>query len=148
MRATVTNGAAVFWLLALIAISTAVQGAPAYKCTDAEGRTTYTQLPVEGADCRQLNTRGYTPSPPPQKTPPAQNAPSATPEPAPAHSDSAGAQDPKARNCKLAQRNLEILQSDQPVVRTGADGRQVVLDAEQRAAALAQARKDLGYWCE
>ncbi|MEZ5583883.1 MAG: hypothetical protein R3F37_15095 [Candidatus Competibacteraceae bacterium] len=42
---------------------------------------------------------------------------------------------------------MKALESSQPVVRTNEQGQRIVLDTEQRNAALAQARKDMNYYC-
>jgi hypothetical protein len=52
-----------------------------------------------------------------------------------------------AKNCETARNNVKALEGSQPVVRTDAEGRRIVLDTEQRNAALAQARKDMTYYC-
>ncbi|MDG4554625.1 MAG: DUF4124 domain-containing protein [Candidatus Competibacter sp.] len=55
--------------------------------------------------------------------------------------------DLRAKNCEVAKKNVETLQSDRPVVKTDAQGNKVALDAQQREAELQKARKDQDYFC-
>ena len=52
-----------------------------------------------------------------------------------------------AENCKFAQSNRAILDSDRDVVSTDPDGNKVVMSAKERQAALKQAEKDIAYYC-
>jgi hypothetical protein len=147
MRTIIWTISAMFWLLASGPLSP-VSAATAYRCTLPDGQVVYTELPPAGARCQALTTRGYSPSTPsgtpPAATPPPDSDESQTePEVVPDEQ-----QQQRQRACTIARRNLGLLESDQPVVRTNAEGEQVVLDDEQRAAALAQARKDVDYWCD
>jgi hypothetical protein len=54
----------------------------------------------------------------------------------------------RAKNCEIARKNVEVLQSDRPVFKTDAQGKRVAIDAEQRAAELQRATKDQDYFCE
>lgn len=53
----------------------------------------------------------------------------------------------RAKNCEIARKNVEVLQSDRPVIKTDAQGNRVAIDAEQRAAELQKAMKDQEYFC-
>ncbi len=57
------------------------------------------------------------------------------------------AEEVRAKNCEIARKNVEILQSDRPVFKTDAQGNRVALDAEQRAAELQNSMKDQDYFC-
>ncbi len=57
------------------------------------------------------------------------------------------AADIRAKNCEIAKKNIQILESDRPVLMPDAKGNKVALDAEQRAAALQKAKKDMDYNC-
>lgn len=57
------------------------------------------------------------------------------------------AEEVRAKNCEIARKNVEILQSDRPVFKTDAQGSRVALDAEQRAAELQNSMKDQDYFC-
>ncbi len=142
MRSIIPAAAGV---LALVVASIAQAAAPAvYKCTSADGHITYTQTPPNNVDhCTQLGNTGAEvppPAPPKRPTPPPQKSAPATKAPA-------GDAAIRHKNCALAQHNLKILTSDQPVVETQSNGKQVTLDKARRANALKQTRKDLNYWC-
>ena len=51
-----------------------------------------------------------------------------------------------AKNCEVAKKNVETLQSDRPVVKADAQGNKVALDAQQRATELQKAQKDQDYF--
>lgn len=142
MRLTIPTAAAV---LALLAVTGARAEPTTYRCTDAQGQVSYTQTPADLSHCEPLTARGYvvkpTPKPP---APPAKKPPAPAPQPPPSKTNG---QTARAKNCKISRHNLQILESDQPVVQTDANGKQSVLDAEQRKQALTQTRKDIDYWC-
>ena len=48
----------------------------------------------------------------------------------------------------IDRKNVEVLQSDRPVIKADAQGKRVAIDAEQRAAELQKAMKDQDYFCE
>ena len=56
-------------------------------------------------------------------------------------------EDARTKNCEAAKKNLKILQSDSPVVKTDAKGNKVALDPQQREAELKKAQKDQDYFC-
>ncbi len=56
-------------------------------------------------------------------------------------------EDVRVKNCEIARKNVETLQSDRPIVKTDAQGNKVALDAQQREAELQKARKDQDYFC-
>ena len=56
-------------------------------------------------------------------------------------------EDVRAKNCEVAKKNVETLQSDRPVVKADAQGNKVALDAQQRTTELQKAQKDLDYFC-
>lgn len=53
----------------------------------------------------------------------------------------------RAKNCEVARKNAQVLESDRPVVRTNAEGKKVLLEGEARQAELQKAKKDLDYFC-
>lgn len=53
------------------------------------------------------------------------------------------AADIRTKNCEIAKKNIEILESGKPVLVPDAKGNKVPLDAEQRAAELQKAKKDM-----
>lgn len=55
--------------------------------------------------------------------------------------------DTRAKNCEISKKNIQILESDRPVIMPDAKGNKAPLDAEQRAAALQKAKKDMDYNC-
>lgn len=149
MRATtLTIGALCGWL-ALNSIPP-VEAATAYRCTLPDGRVVYTELRPPDAQCQPLSARGHV-----RSTPPA--APPADDDPAPDETeqddeveqdDEADDAERRRQACATARRNLELLESGRPVSRVDADGERVVLDAEQRAAALARTRESIAEWCD
>lgn len=56
-------------------------------------------------------------------------------------------QDQRTKNCEIAKKNVEVLQGDSQIVKTNAEGKKVVVDAEQRTAELKKAQKDADYFC-
>ncbi len=120
----------------LVAGSTSAEGRTAYRCVHPDGRVEYTAMAVQGMDCQELPAwfiGGGSAQPP-------VTAPTDTP--------ATDADDPRRSNCEAARYNLEILQGEAPVARTDEAGNPLPLSAEQRAAALEQARKDVDYWCD
>lgn len=57
------------------------------------------------------------------------------------------AEEVRVKNCEIARKNVEVLQSDRPVIKTDAQGNRVAIDAEQRAQELQKATKDRDYFC-
>ncbi len=126
-------------LLLFTLTATAQQGSrPIHKCVHPDGRIEYSALPVAAAECETI--AGMTPVPTTQ--PPATTAAEATPAPAETELT------PQQLNCQQAMRNLDILETDDTVAVTDAEGNTVLLDDERRAAALQQAIRDRDYWCE
>ncbi|MFO1351344.1 MAG: hypothetical protein U1F68_11995 [Gammaproteobacteria bacterium] len=138
------------WLTTLAPWTASAQTSGAYKCVDAQGQVKYTAVPEEGLECTSLRATPK-PSADPQaalqklreqvkatETPPAQanQQAAATPE------------EQKAKNCEVARKNLEMLQGKSEVVQTDAQGKKILVSAEQRAALTAQASKDISYFCQ
>lgn len=140
MRATaLTLGALCGWLT--LTSPPSAEAATAYRCTLPDGRVIYTELRPPDAQCQPLSASGHVRSAPPA-------APPADDDPA---SDETGQDDEVERrrqSCATARRNLELLESGRPVSRVDADGERVVLDAEQRAVALARTRESIAEWCD
>lgn len=57
------------------------------------------------------------------------------------------AQDTRIKNCEAAKKNIQVLQSGSPVVKTDEKGNKVALGTEQREAELKKAQKDQDYFC-
>ena len=53
----------------------------------------------------------------------------------------------RTKNCEIARKNVDVLQSERPVVKTDAEGKKVTISDEQRAQELQKARKDQDYFC-
>lgn len=127
------------WLL-FLPLQPALSAA-AFKCVTPDGSIEYLDLPKEGYSCTQLRTI-------PAPTPVAAEAPVSEQPEAADDSDNTDSENPKQKNCELARANLATLQSDKEVVVSDKDGNKSLLNAEQRQAALAQAQKDVSYWCD
>ena len=112
-----------------------------YKCVTPDGSIEYLDLPKEGYSCIQLRTI-------PAPTPVAAETPSSEQSEADNNSDNTASDDPKQKNCEVARANLATLQSGKEVVVSDEDGNKSLLNTEQRQAALAQAQKDVSYWCD
>ena len=106
-----------------------------YKCIHADGRIEYSALPIATAECETIAGMAPVSPPPTQET-------SAAAEPSEVELT------PRQRNCQQAMQNLDILESQDRVAVTDADGNTVLLDSDQREAALEQAIRDRDYWCE
>ena len=125
-------------LLLVSLTATAQQGSRAvYKCMHPDGRIEYSALPVAAAACEPI--AGIAPVPP---TPAPETTAEVEPEP------SERELTPQQRNCQQARRNLDILESEDTVAVTDAEGNTVLLDDERRETALQQALRDRDYWCE
>jgi len=125
-------------LLLVSLTATAQQSSRAvYKCVHPDGRIEYSALPIAAAECEIIT--GIAPV---RTTPPPETTAEATPSPAETELT------PQQRNCQQAMRNLDILESDDTVAVTDAQGNTVLLDDERREAALQQALRDRNYWCE
>lgn len=51
------------------------------------------------------------------------------------------------RNCATARSNLQMLESDQPVVIRDSEGRAALIGDEERAQRIEDARRDIEYYC-
>jgi len=130
-------------------------GETIYKWRDADGKLQYTEVPPPtGFEFEQLNK----PAPPKNNPEEAMEKLREQVEAADKAREEAEQQQQTeqqqqdraelfAKNCETARNNVKALEGSQPVVRTNAEGQRIVLDTEQRNAALAQARKDMTYYC-
>ncbi|HXZ48807.1 MAG TPA: DUF4124 domain-containing protein [Usitatibacter sp.] len=132
------------WLgLAMLAFATSA-AAVVYKWVDANGVTHYSEMPPENIEAQQVPVR-----PGPSAEAP---APGAAPnvqqvlQQADEERESIAAK--RKLYCDLAQRAIVALEADQPVAMVAADGAQVLLNAEQRATALADARRRADKYCD
>lgn len=145
-------------LLAAVLVMLPIESMAAFRCErpSPEGGTeiVFSDLTMEGYECESLRA-----TPPPAVDPneamdnlreqvnALDNGSSAsndeTPEVDP--DDPRAAQ--MAENCQISRDNLRVLESEQDVVTTDAEGNKTVLNAEQRQRQLDQARKDIDYFC-
>ncbi|MCP5424487.1 MAG: DUF4124 domain-containing protein [Gammaproteobacteria bacterium] len=147
-------------LLTLLAgMTLQVQAEAIYKWRDATGKYQYTEVPPPSGDFEVLN-EPLAPSEDPNKVMEklrnqVDEAEKAREETEKKEQEKEKAQNENndraaliAKNCDVAKGNVKALESDQPVVRTDAQGNRIVLSGEERQKALQQARKDMDYYCK
>ena len=123
-----------------------------YKCERTEGNKTiiaYSQLPKAGYVCVSLNK---TPDPTVDPNAEMQKLRDKVNEISKPGDESQQQEvktraERRAENCELAKNNVTILESDQEVARTKQDGKKVLLNDDERAAALSQARENVELYC-
>lgn len=121
----------------------AVFGQPvlaAYKCISPDGAIEYVDLAKQGFTCSVVRA---IPAPSPKKAEDDKEEQEAKTE---EKEDSQAAL--RTENCKVSQDNLAVLEGESEVEITDEEGNKTVLNAEQRAAKLAQIKKDVDYWCD
>jgi hypothetical protein len=140
------------------AFCTVVHGADIYKWVDDDGNTQYTATPPQlGVPFKKLH-KPSAPSTDPeaamQKLRDQAAAASQSADDGVAGDEQAAGQagdDRKAlwaKNCELAQANVEMLQSDRDVAQADESGNKVLLAGEARQKALRRAQKNVEYYCE
>ena len=124
-----------------------------YKCEKTEGNKViiaYSQLPKAGYACVSLSK---TPNPtvdPEAEMQKLRDKVSEIDKPTDDGQTQQSAKtraDRRAENCELAKSNITLLESDQEVARTNEDGKKVLLNDDERAAALNQARENAELYC-
>lgn len=127
----------------LLLISASVTGQGILRCEHPDGQIEFRSFPLAGAECVTLEQQVSRPGPSTVATP-------AEPSQATVEEDtqSSRPETTRERNCRIATSNLELLQSDAPVLAESDDGEPVNLDADGRAAALERAQRDADYWCD
>jgi CHASE2 domain-containing sensor protein len=124
-----------------------------YKWTDAEGKLQYSELPPPAGITYEVVRKSAKATPgeaalsSQQAKEREELARQEAERKAQAEKTQQAAQDQRAKNCEIAKKNVEVLQGDSQIVKTNAEGKKVVVDAEQRAAELKKAQKDADYYC-
>ena len=124
-----------------------------YKWTDAEGKLQYSELPPPTGITYEVVRKSAKATPgeaalSSQQTREREElARQEAERKAQAEKAQQTAQDQRAKNCEIAKKNVEVLQGGSQIVKTNAEGKKVVVDAEQRAAELKKAQKDADYYC-
>ena len=134
-------GLLAFVAFAIALPSVSVAERDVFRCVHGDGRVEFRGTPLHGVDCAFVG-RWQTDEP----TNPAAGF-GGQESAAPAEGVEAVDEGPWIRNCEVARDNVTLLESDGPVVETGADGRPVLLSDSDRAERLSQARRDVEYWC-
>jgi len=116
-----------------------------YRCVYPGGHVEFRGVPVLGIDC-VLVERGSVLDPRAASIPDPERGSAAPLQDSMPDAVSAG--NLRVQNCEIAQRNLSVLEGDDPVVSTGPDGKTVLMSDDERAAMLRQTRRDVEYWCE
>jgi hypothetical protein len=139
------------WLALLASLCAASAMGAVYKWVDASGVTHYSETPPPNAETREL---------PIQASPPAPGGEAAAPSEAPAQpaaapqgastreAEAKRASDTRDTYCAIAQRSVQVLKSSNPVVELNGEGQEMILSAEQRAAALADANRRVDKYCK
>lgn len=124
-----------------------------YRWKDANGVTHFSQTPPSsGTHFTKMHLTGepdVSSNPPPasgsaDNTEPSANAPQQT---APASSTQPDTASNRAELCKQLSSNISLLQSKQPVVTGGGNGKQEVMSDNAREAQLATARAQQAQYC-
>jgi len=131
-------------------------GAAIYKWVDKDGTTHYTETPPPNVDARELPIAEPSAAPPAAQEPAAAGAETVPGAPAPKSAaerareqegEDKRAADMRKTYCAIAQRNVTILESPNPVVELNGQGEQMFVTDEQRAAALTDAKRRVQTYC-
>jgi len=132
-----------------------IQGgmAAAYKWTDDQGVTEYSQLPPPGKPSERINTGVKSSAPPPAPAPAIstdQTNPPADAGKTPAPQANAPQLSPEQmqENCRLAKQNLSTLETNPRILMKGEDGNMVRLTEEQRQAKIAESKEQIKKFCK
>lgn len=111
-----------------------------FKCVHSDGRTEFRGVFLQGADCVAYDRwqRSVSPAASIDDDAAQERTPSGTQQ---------TEEDLWARNCEVARDNLELLESDTPVVVTGEGGQAVLLSDSDRVERLRRTERDVAYWC-
>jgi len=143
------------WLALLASLCAASAMGAVYKWVDANGVTQYSETPPPNIEARELPIQ---PAPPAEATseeaaPPSEAAPA--PVGRTAQDRAREREDEQKRTgdmrqtyCAIAQRNVQVLTSGNPVVELSAEGHEMFMSPEQRAAALAEANRRVDRYCK
>lgn len=139
----------VTFLLSLLLVlcgvaSAATQG---YKCIDAQGQVTYTELAIQGADCKPLGKAPKVSTDPEAAMEKLRNQVEAIDAANVENDNTETAASKRKQNCELSQKNLELLEGSGDILTTDADGNKRLMSAEERASSLQKTRQDIAYWC-
>jgi hypothetical protein len=126
-----------FGIFALVCAASAMGAV--YKWVDPQGVTHYSETAPQGSDARELRI-APAPSSGSEAAAPSQPAPEMS------EAEKKRAADRKSW-CEIAQQNVGTLEGDKPVIELNAAGEQVPLDGEQRAKALADAKRRVRQYC-
>lgn len=135
-------------IVALAAALPLAAAAQVYTWKDASGTVHYSQSPPpHGVKYHQIRLHGInqpsTPAPAPAPDGSAGNTPTHTAGTGPMVDNSTN----RKRFCKQTQANMQLLQSKQPVTRTGPKGKTHLLDRGQRGVELEHARQQYARYC-
>ena len=140
-------------LVALLCLAPAAIG-QVYKWVDENGRTQYSESPPPGVKATRVDTGPAGPPPAAAKTPDWKQQEIESRKrriEQDQKDDAAKRQSIDAGNreelCRLARRDLNVLQQQRPVYHTDKDGKQVFLEDSARPAAIERARKDVETYC-
>ena len=137
------------WLALLASLCAASAMGAVYKWVDASGVTHYSETPPPNIETRELPIQAAPPEPGEAAAPseaPAQ--PVAQQGASTREADAKRASDTRQTYCAIAQRSIEVLKSSNPVVELNGEGQEMILNAEQRAAALADANRRADKYCK
>jgi hypothetical protein len=146
-------------LFALAVVLTSTASAEMYRWVDAQGQVHYSDTPPPAGAKSEKTLPTAPASPTSAGAPPAQKSwQEKDAEFRQRQTDEAAAQAKKQkeqadeqdrkRNCELARRNLETLQSGQRVWTTDSSGQAGIMDDAGRAKATAEAQKAVDSWCK
>ncbi len=123
--------------LALVAAGALAQGATkVYKWTDKDGRVHYSSTPPPEGEAQEMNVRSAPPTP--VAKPESEEA-----KPDPEAERKAGFK----RNCDAARANLAQFQQPGQLMTPKPDGTMTPVSDAERQAGVAQAQKDIAYYC-
>lgn len=125
---------------AFIVTAAGAEETKVYKTTNADGTTSYSQTASDGAEERVVHSSGASTLVEKEEA-----APEATPPEAPASAEVTAASQKEA--CDTATANLAILRSGQVATRQNAAGETETLSAEEAAASLVEAEKQVSIYC-
>lgn len=145
-RFTVTGSLILMVLMTLL--SGPVSAQSGYKCVDTSGNTTYTELALSGSDCTPMGKTAKSSTDPEAAMQKLRDRVEEVEQTNTAEEEAGSADASRKQNCELARKNQEVLSGPSDVVSTDASGNKTIMSAEERTAALQQAQKDVGYWCD
>lgn len=137
---------------------TAAHGADIYKWVDDDGNTQYTATPPKLGVAFEKLHKPSAPSTDPEAAMQKLRDQAAAANQSGSDDGAAGEQVAEqggddrealwAKNCELAQANLDMLQSDRDVAQADESGNKVLLTGKERDNAVRRAQKNVEYYCE